>query len=71
MNRDKPKLKYTINFRATEEMYKDLMKYLENVGKTVSIFMREITYDFIKLQRIVEKNGFKELKKAEVVDQHD
>lgn len=55
---DKEKLDHLINFRATEEMYVDLLKYLENANKTISVFMREITYDFLKFKESMKENGY-------------
>lgn len=50
------KLDHTINFRATEEMYKDLIKYLKKAGKTISTVMRQATYEYLKLQEHIKKN---------------
>ncbi len=69
---DKEKLDHVINFRSTEEMYKDLIKYLKHAGKTISTVMRQATWDYLKLQEAIKKNGYKESKpKKEKVDQHD
>ena len=58
MSEEKEKLDHMINFRATEEMYKDLIKYLEIAGKTISTVMRQATFDYLKLQRSIKKNGY-------------
>lgn len=50
----------TINFRATEEMYKSLMKYLEETSKTITGFMRQITFDYLTFKKDMKKNGYKE-----------
>lgn len=58
MSEEKEKLDHLINFRATEDMYKSLIKYLEHANKTISVFMREITYDYIKFKKVVKENGY-------------
>ena len=58
MVKDKENLNKIINFRATEEMYKSLMKYLKITGETVSGVMRQATYDYLKFKKAMEKNGF-------------
>jgi len=55
---EKEKLVHLINFRATEEMYKDLIKYLEQANKTISTVMRQATWDYLKLQEAIKKNGY-------------
>lgn len=69
MSEEKEKLDHMINFRATEEMYKDLIKYLEQANKTISSVMRQATWDYLKLQEAIKKNGYgdKEPKKKKVV----
>jgi len=65
------KLDRIINFRATEKMYKDLMRYLKQTGDTISAFMRQATYDYLKLKKAFEENGFKikeEKKKQEKIN---
>ena len=57
---EKETLNKIINFRATEEMYKSLIKYLKQTGETVSSFMRQATYDYLKLKKAIEENGFVE-----------
>ncbi len=52
---NKEKLDYMINFRATEEMYESLIKYLEHANKNISTFMREITYDYLKFKKVLKK----------------
>jgi len=54
------KLKHIINFRSTEKMYQDLIQYLKQTGETVSVFMRQATYDYLKLKKAMEENGFSE-----------
>jgi len=58
MSEEKKNLDKVINFRATEEMYKSLMKYLKQTGETVSAVMRQATYDYLKFKEALEKNGF-------------
>ena len=58
MSEEKKNLNKIINFRATEELYKSLMKYLKQTGETVSVFMRQTTYDYLKLKKAMEENGF-------------
>jgi len=60
MSDDKENLNKIINFRATEKMYKDLIKYLKQTGETVSMFMRQATYDYLKLKKAMEENSFVE-----------
>jgi len=60
MSEEKKNLDKIINFRATEEMYKSLMKYLKQTGETVSAVMRQATYDYLKFKEVMEKNGYKE-----------
>lgn len=55
------KLDHTINFRATEEMYKNLIKYLKKANKSISTVMRQATWDYLKLKRSMEKNGYREV----------
>ena len=52
------KLDHIINFRATEKMYEDLIKYLKQTGETVSVFMRQATYDYLKLKKAMEENNY-------------
>lgn len=52
------KLDHIINFRATEKMYEDLIKYLKQTGETVSMFMRQATYDYLKLKKAIEENNY-------------
>lgn len=58
MLEEKEILNKTINFRATEDMYKSLINYLENANKTISVFMREITYDYLKFKKVLKENGY-------------
>ena len=60
MGEEKEILNKVINFRATEELYKDLIKYLEQTGKTISAVMRQATYDYLKFKKAMEENGFSE-----------
>ena len=60
MSDEKETLNKVINFRATEKMYKDLIKYLKQTGESVSTFMRQATYDYLKLKKAMEENGFVE-----------
>jgi len=55
MSEDKEILNKVINFRATEEMYESLLKYLEHANKTISVFMREITYDYLKFKKTIKE----------------
>jgi len=66
MGEDKEKLDHVINFRSTEKMYVTLMNYLKMTGETISRFMREATYDYLKLKKSIEENCSKksELKKG-------
>ena len=59
VSEDKEILNKVINFRATEEMYESLLKYLEHANKTISVFMREITYDYLKFKKAIKENGYK------------
>lgn len=63
MSDEKENLNKTINFRATEEMYKSLIDYLDNANKNISTFMREITYDYLKFKKVLKENGYGESKK--------
>ncbi len=56
------KLDHMINFRATEEMYKDLIKYLKKANKSISTVMRQATWDYLKLKEAMKENGFAEKK---------
>jgi len=60
MSDEKENLNKIINFRATEKMYEDLIKYLKQTGETVSVFMRQATYDYLKLKKAMEENDFVE-----------
>ena len=51
MSEEKENLNKVINFRATEEMYKSLMKYLKVTGESISGFMRQASYDYLKLKK--------------------
>ena len=66
---EKEKLDHTINFRATEEMYESLINYLEHANKSISTFMREITYDYLKFKKIMKENGYKKPKKKKKKNQ--
>ena len=57
MSEEKENLNKVINFRATEELYKSLMKYLKITGETVSGVMRQATYDYLKFKEAMEENG--------------
>jgi len=59
MSEEKEKLDHMINFRATEDMYESLIKYLEHANKSISTFMREITYDYLKFKKFIKENGCK------------
>lgn len=52
------KLDHIINFRSTEKMYQDLMNYLKQTGETISMFMRQATYDYLLLKKAMEENGY-------------
>jgi len=54
----KENLDRKINFRVTEEVYKKLMAYLKHTQDTISVVMREATYDFLKLKEVFEENGY-------------
>lgn len=58
MTEEKERLDRLINFRSTEKMYEDLIKYLKQTGETISTFMRQATYDYLRLKRSIEKNGY-------------
>lgn len=58
MSEEKEKLDHLINFRATEEMYESLIKYLKRANKTISVVMREITYDYLKFKKVLKENGY-------------
>jgi len=60
MSEEKKNLNKVINFRATEEMYKSLMKYLKQTGDSISAVMRQATYDYLKFKKATEENGYKE-----------
>ena len=57
MTEEKERLEHMINFRATEELYKSLINYLKVTGETISVFMRQATYDYLKLQKAIKENG--------------
>ena len=59
MSEEKEKLDHMINFRATEDMYESLIKYLEQANKSISVFMREITFDYLKFKKFIKQNGYK------------
>jgi len=59
MSEDKEKLDHIINFRATEKLYKELMDYLKQTGETISSIIRQATYDYLKLKKVMEENGYK------------
>lgn len=59
MTEEKENLNKVINFRATEEMYKSLIKYLKITGETVSSFMRQATFDYLKFKEAIKENGYK------------
>jgi len=58
MTDDKKKLDRVINFRSTEKMYEGLMKYLKLTNETISGFMRQATYDYLKLKKTMEESDF-------------
>jgi hypothetical protein len=58
MSDEKENLNKIINFRSTEKMYEDLIKYLKQTGETVSAFMRQATYDYLKFKKVIEENGY-------------
>jgi len=58
MTKEKEILDKAINFRSTEEMYKSLIKYLKQTGETISSFMRQATYDYLRFKEVMEENGF-------------
>ena len=55
-------LKKTINFRTTEEMYKSMLQYLKATGESISVLMRKITYDYLKIKKFIEENGYGDTK---------
>ena len=55
---EKENLNKVINFRATEAMYKSLMDYLKQTGKSISSFMRQATFDYLQFKEAMEENGF-------------
>jgi len=57
MTEDKERLEHMINFRATEKLYESLLNYLKVTGETISVFMRQATYDYLKLQKAIKDNG--------------
>jgi len=57
VSEEKENLNKVINFRATEELYKSLIKYLKQTGETVSAVMRQATYDYLKFKKAIEENG--------------
>jgi len=58
MTDDKQKLDHVINFRATEKLYNELMIYLKQTGETISSIIRQATYDYLKLKKAMEENGY-------------
>ena len=69
MTEEKERLDHLINFRATEDMYKSLIDYLKNANKSISVFMREITYDYLKFKKIIKEDGFKKSKPKKKKDE--
>ena len=65
MTEDKENLDHMINFRSTEQMYKKLMNYLKQTGETISMFMRQATYDYLLLKKAMEENGYKNVNRLE------
>ncbi|KKM17251.1 hypothetical protein LCGC14_1677690 [marine sediment metagenome] len=55
---DKEILNKNINFRSTEKMYMDLIKYLETTKTSISELMRHITYDYLRFKKVID--GVKE-----------
>ena len=54
-NRDK-----NINFRVTEKLYEDIIKFLKGTEETISTLMRHITYDYLRFKKVIkeaENNG--------------
>ena len=49
-NRDK-----NINFRVTEKMYEDILKYLKFTGETISTMMRHITVDYLRFKKVLDE----------------
>jgi len=58
MSDKKEKLDRSINFRSTEKMYKDLIKYLQGTEKTISTVIRQATFEYLRLQEHIKKNGY-------------
>ena len=58
MVENKEKLDHVINFRSTEKIYNTLMDYLEQTNKSISGVMRQATYDFLKLKKMIKENGY-------------
>lgn len=58
MAEDKEKLDHVINFRSTEKIYNSLMIYLKQANKSISAVMRQATYDFLKLKKVINENGY-------------
>ena len=57
---DNEKLTNHVNFRLAKEMYLELMEYLRKTNASISVFMREATYNYLKLKeklKLVEENG--------------
>jgi len=59
MAEDKERLEHMINFRATEKLYESLMNYLKVTGETISVFMRQASYDYLKLKKAIKENDSK------------
>ena len=57
---DKEILNKTINFRATEKIYKALMTYLKQTGDSISSVMRIATHDYLKLKKMIKENGYED-----------
>lgn len=55
------KLTEHINFRLAHNTYMELMDYLKKTNETISKFMREATYEYLKLRenfkREINKDG--------------
>lgn len=66
MTEDKDKLDHTINFRSTEKMFKELMNYLKQTGETISVFMRQATYDYLLFKKAMEENGYGKVGRSEI-----
>lgn len=58
MAEEKEKLDHMINFRTTDKMYKDLIAYLKKTGESLSMIMRQATYDYLKFKKVCEENGY-------------